>query len=188
MRSVQAHDANAELVERRGEIVTRKRYTSEEGFQAVDLLVAARDHILATRCILRECRIFGLDSAGYLLHLAAELILKAWLLHCEGEFPESHVLVTLAVNLQSRSPVLADPETLRNLATLDKYNELRYPDPSGGVAVSEPDVTALMGFVSDVLFDALPPELQELPIPYRTDEEGRFIKDNRYLMIRPKEK
>jgi HEPN domain-containing protein len=166
--------------------MTRRRFTTKDGFVPDNLVVAARDHLMAARCLLRSCGPFGLDSAGYLCHLAAELILKAWLLHRDGEFPRSHLVVELADKLQAETPVLAAPETRKKLEVLDRFNELRYPIPTGGVAVSEPDATDLIAFISNVLFDALPATLQNLPVPYRQDEQGRFMKDNRYIMVKPK--
>jgi HEPN domain-containing protein len=168
--------------------MARKRFSSEDGFRVEDLLVAARDHLLAARCLLRGCVPFGLDSAGYLSHLAAELILKAWILQCEGEFSDSHVLVKLAERLRAKSAVFESPITWQKLGELDNFNELRYPRPSNGVGISEPDLQGVLDFINEVLFDALPPNLQNLPYPYRVDEEGRFMKDNRYFMIKPRGK
>ena len=166
--------------------MAQRRFTAKDGFRVEDLLVAARDHLLASRCLLRDCVPFGLDSAGYLSHLAAELILKAWLLHCEGEFSDRHVLVKLAGQLRTKSAVFDDPKTWQQLEELDNLNELRYPMPSKGVGISEPDLQELLRFIDEVLFDALPPDLQNLPYPYRVDDEGRYMKDNRYFMIRPR--
>src|SRR5436190_23698313 len=68
---------------------TKRVFLRSDGYTERDLLQSATDHLASARRLFEGGpRCF--DSAGYLSHLGIELILKAFLLHRDGEFPGEH--------------------------------------------------------------------------------------------------
>jgi HEPN domain-containing protein len=110
--------------------VSRKRFTVADGYDVRELIQAGVDHIASAKVLFkRDFRCF--DSAGYLVHLGLELLLKSLLLHLSGEFREGHSLVSLKSQLIALLPSIDSvlPDDL--VATFDEFNELRYPRPNG---------------------------------------------------------
>jgi HEPN domain-containing protein len=103
---------------------TSKMFSRSDGYTERDLLQSATDHLASARRLFEGGpRCF--DSAGYLSHLGIELILKAFLLHRNGEFPDEHSLKALARRLAP----LVEPLHDDTITLLDRFNELRYPLP-----------------------------------------------------------
>jgi HEPN domain-containing protein len=72
-----------------------------------------------------------LHSAAFLSHLGIELLLKACLLHLEGEFPAEHDLKRLFCRLRIK---LSD-QSKKWLSYLNRCSQLRYPDRGTGPEV-----------------------------------------------------
>ncbi len=70
-------------------------YTAEEGYTVEDLLHFGYSHVDAAKLLFKADPVFY-DSAGYLMHLGIELVLKAWHLYSFGQFDNTHDLVKLA--------------------------------------------------------------------------------------------
>jgi HEPN domain-containing protein len=99
-------------------------YRRSDGFDERDLLHAAVDHLASARRLFEggpRCY----DSAGYLCHVGIELILKAFLLHSDDEFPGWHSLAELL----RKSSLGLDAALHQTIALLDGFAELRYPTP-----------------------------------------------------------
>lgn len=120
-----------------------RKFTPTDGFVPVDLLRNAIDHLGAAEKLFKSSPSY-FDSGGYLMHLAVELFLKAWLLQDSKQFPGSHNLTELHGDLvkSSRAPTLSD-EQARTLLLLDRYSELRYPNRNDPVEVGTDDLSAV---------------------------------------------
>ena len=114
-------------------------FKSEEGYQARDLIHYGLDHVNAAEKLFRTSPSY-FDSAGYLLHMWFELLLKAWHLEILSEFPTVHCLTELVEELQKKGQQLSLTDTERSvLEMVDSYGELRYPDPNVGTEVGSDD-------------------------------------------------
>lgn len=102
-------------------------FYAEDGYVAEDLLHYGLDHFSAALA-LRGAHWRYLHSAGYLAHLGLELLLKSWLLECNGRFRETHFFKSLV-----QDATLAEPSFRltaaqnRLLEYLDGLEKLRYP-------------------------------------------------------------
>src|SRR2546428_512 len=110
-----------------------REFTAAEGYTTRDLVAYARDHVASARVLFRtsfDCY----DSAGYLSHLGIELLLKAFLLHHTGRFPNEHDLVRLLALVHEHEPTIAlsDAEQ-RILRQVNTFNFSRYPVPTNPV-------------------------------------------------------
>ena len=165
-----------------------KNFTRAQGYSERELLHSAMDHLASSQALL-EIGFHGLDSAGYLAHLTMEIILKAFLLHRDDQFPETHKLESL-INRCSKDSFefVLDKESVELLRKLDRFNNLRYPDPTNPVSVSTEELQRLPHVATVVLMnfpDSLINELERLgdPLP-----DGTFVKGGRVFMIKPKDK
>ena len=121
--------------------MTRRRrfFSVEDGFTVLDLVQSAVDHLLSARALF-QWNPRGLDSAGYLSHLALELLYKALLLEKTQAFPGEHSLLTLHSQLAETGLVVQLGEAgVAVLRDLDQFKELRYPKPDDPVSIGTED-------------------------------------------------
>lgn len=137
-----------------------RTFTAADGVTPEDLVHSALDHINASEALAKASPSF-LDSAGYLAHMAVELVLKAWLLHSSGSFKGIHTTHALYRELNEKhgAPEL-DKAQSQLLDILDKYEELRYPNRKSPVEVGNEELEQSAGLV-DFLCELLPDALQE---------------------------
>ncbi len=126
-------------------------FKSEEGYQARDLIHYGLDHVNAAENLFRSSPSY-FDSAGYLLHMGFELLLKAWHLEVLSEFPAVHCLTDLVEELQKngRQLSLTDAEWCV-LEMVDSYGELRYPNPNVGTEVGSDDWESVDSLLKTIL-------------------------------------
>lgn len=122
--------------------------TEKDGLVACDFLHGGLDHMTAAKQLF-ESDPSHFDSAGYLAHMAVELIVKAWLLETAGEFEGVHDLRALYGVLETKhgAPALSD-EHLQVLNMLDQFEQLRYPNPKQPTEIGDrdlPNIEALVG-------------------------------------------
>lgn len=114
-----------------------------DGFEPKDFIHSGLDHFNAAESLFKASPSF-FDSAGYLVHMGFELILKAWHLEAFGEFCGIHSLQELAQQLRDKGQVLnLSKEENEVLGIADEYSELRYPNPRKGVEVGSDDCNKL---------------------------------------------
>jgi HEPN domain-containing protein len=135
-----------------------KTFTLNDGLVPVELLRYAIDHMGAAERLF-ESSPSHFDSAGYLAHLAVELMLKSWLLQVAGRFSAVHDLSELYDELIEKhgAPALSGQQ-MGVLALLDRYGELRYPNRNDPVEVGSEhlsEITELMQKFSENLPDEL---------------------------------
>jgi HEPN domain-containing protein len=131
------------------------------------LLQAGLHHLAAAEFLLKGGRPQLFDSAGYLAHMAIELMLKSWILLEDSDFPFIHPLPALVQRLKGLVPSLAfTTKEEQTIAYLSKFVQLRYPDRSCPVEIGEEDIEQIY-CVADALWQQLPDELvnayQRLP-------------------------
>lgn len=108
----------------------KRVFTSTDGYVTRDLIQGGIDHIASAKVLFKSgFRCF--DSAGYLVHLGLELLLKSLLLHTTGQFLEGHSLIALKERVVEILPQFdaALPNDL--VATFEEFKALRYPIPQG---------------------------------------------------------
>lgn len=99
-------------------------YTREEGYNENELIQFGSDHLWSASVLL-ECPPRCYHSAGYLIHLGLELLLKAWVLHAEGKFPNTHDLIKLYKRLKPHLSLKKEQED--SLTHFQRFFTLRYP-------------------------------------------------------------
>jgi HEPN domain-containing protein len=149
-----------------------KWYTHEDA-SCLELLRYGRDHINASThlFVTHDLRLY--DSAGFLAHLGIELYLKAALLHLTGRFPNSHLLVDLALEINKASSLIGD-EIVEKLKWLDSLWNLKYPNLKAPIELGTEDVwcfTELVKILIPVLPDGL---MQQLTDSDPTEKGGRL--------------
>lgn len=155
-------------------------FTRSEGYTEAALAEAARDHMRAA-LILFEKGPFYYDSAGYLAHLAIELLFKVMLLLARDEFPGEHDLQLLLERVRQEIPELEVTEAgERAVSLVNRFKELRYPKPEDPVEIGSEDVE-LFSSLYGTFWEFIPDELRP-----SVDPNGPVMKGGRVLMRRPK--
>ncbi|CDZ77304.1 HEPN domain protein [Legionella massiliensis] len=115
-----------------------KNFKKDDGYLEEDFLHFGYDHIDTGLYLLKSGEPSQFDSAGTLIHLGFEQILKAWLLHYFKEFPNKHSLINL-VNLLPE--IKLNEQFKCTLEKLDEYFLLRYPRRvEGPIEIGDDDV------------------------------------------------
>jgi HEPN domain-containing protein len=155
-------------------------YKAEEGYKAEDLLQSAYDHYAAAQTLISgNVRTF--DSGGYLLHLAVELLFKAWLLHEKGEFDGTHSLQSLRNQVCELEPKLSFTKIQNNTVEhLDGLYELRYPNRNNPTGIGSEDIEIANSLVDRVI-KFLPESLYSKFVAIPENYKG-----GRILMKKPK--
>jgi HEPN domain-containing protein len=152
-----------------------KYFKAAQGYSCEELLHAAADHLFAAD-LLYQSGVRCLDSAGYLAHLGVELILKAVLLDLEGQFPGTHDIEELyGRTVTHDSGFRLDHPSESVLEALNKYRNLRYPQPRNMPGVAAGDREAVNRLVHQIkarMPDAL---VEMLTGPSETVKSGRSI-------------
>ena len=158
-----------------------RKFTSEDGVEAGDLLHCGEDHLSAAGYLFAASPSFY-DSAGYLAHIGIELLLKSWLLEVAGEFPGTHSLSRLWSTLMNGhgAPALTDDES-RLLTKLDQFETLRYPNRNALTEVGTEDWEMIDAFWKKVR-GWIP---QSIGVPKGADKLVR--KSGRVLMKKKRE-
>ena len=156
----------------------RRTFTVDDGFSPSDLLRYARDHMGAARELWRTSPLY-FDSAGYLSHLAIELLFKALLLHDTRSFPATHDLRTLYRQAtRAGSGISLNKDQERTLSNFKGFEALRYPNPQQPIEVGSSDWREISALF-DALLSYLPHELRR-PL----DDDEPIEKGGRVLMVR----
>lgn len=152
-----------------------RTFSTADGFNPVDFAHCGLDHTTAAGALF-DTDPSHYDSAGYLAHIGVELLLKSWLLQVLGQFEGIHYLTALYAELESKcgAPKL-DSGQIELLATLDGYEQLRYPNPKQPTEVGDedwPKIEAFVGFVCNAMPQAIPKALEQV-VPGR--KAGRVL-------------
>ena len=110
---------------------------------------------------LLETDVSFFDSAGYLVHMGFELLLKAWHLEAFGEFCGIHSLKELVEQLRAKGQQLnLSQEEDEALKIADAYGELRYPNPQHGTEIGNDDWKKIDGLLNRI-WEQTPPVFDE---------------------------
>ncbi len=115
---------------------SKKVYTSADYLES-DLIQYSVDHLKAAEKLYDLSGRWTweyLHSAMFLSHLSIELLLKACLLHLEGEFPANHDLKRLFKRLRKQGIEISD-QNKKWLNYLSQCIELRYPNTESKIEV-----------------------------------------------------
>lgn len=137
-------------------------FSIKDGYTVEDMMHFGYGHVDAARTLFEEDPAF-LDSAGYLAHLGAEVVLKAWHFHCFGEFHDIHNLVDIYRNLKTKNPSLdIGTKNEEFLAELDKFYLLRYPRCTKGPVEVGSDQLPQFDALMHAIWQSFPTELVEI--------------------------
>jgi HEPN domain-containing protein len=155
--------------------------TEVDGYTSGNLLHFAFDHLAAANTLFENSPRF-FDSAGYLIHLGLELLLKAWHFHVSKEFSPIHDLETLYNDLEKKEPNLSLPaEQINTIKYLNNFYNIRYQSSKVIIKIGCDD-TDRINILLDNLYSAMPKNLKtEYEKLSSSNEKG-----NRILMKRPK--
>ena len=136
--------------------MTRK-FNRSKKLNAKYLLHFGYDHLDAVKHLLQQKNVRYFESAGYLISLGFELILKAWILHIHKEFPNTHRCIDLFELIKSADGSISiSPTDLKILQDISVYSDLRYPDKAG--EIGDDDLEAIEK-LDDFLWQILPQNL-----------------------------
>ena len=164
-----------------------RTYTKNDGLIPADLVHCGLDHLTASKLL------FGtgphlFDSAGYLAHLAIEMLLKGWLLEVNGAYEGTHSLKRLhseLVGSSTATPLDSDLEMM--LRKLDGYEQLRYPNLVSPTEVGDDDwfqINQLAGEICRSMPESIVEELEKINAG---DSHMPVTKAGRVLMKKKKE-
>lgn len=137
----------------------------KDGLSGADFLHSGLDHMTAAKELF-ESDASHFDSAGYLAHMAVELLVKAWLLEVAGEFEGIHNLQALYDVLEKQFG--AEPlgaERQRVIKMLDQFEQLRYPNPKMPTEIGDedlPHIEALVGHLCRAMPKSIPEALEKI--------------------------
>jgi HEPN domain-containing protein len=150
-------------------------------YKAADLLHAGIDHLDAAAALSGGSYRY-LDSAGYLCHIAIELMLKAWVLHSTGRFEGTHPLqAQIGVLSREDYPLTLTERQREILNYISSFSELRYPSLKHPVEIGTDDIELVME-VAEEIWQQIPKELVEAYEAIPGHKKG-----NRVIMRRRKD-
>ncbi|QWD62185.1 HEPN domain-containing protein [Polynucleobacter sp. MWH-UH25E] len=148
-------------------------FTNQDGLFPKDLVRYGLDHIAAGFKLFRHP--FHFDSAGYLIHIGYECLLKGWILELTGQFDAVHSIKVLTQQIPVLQLETLSPEFISALTLIDDYQHLRYPNRKEPREVGTEEMLKIKGLV-DFTVSMLPDEL------CTTEEEAHIHKGGRLLM------
>lgn len=161
------------------------RFTKDDGYLESDMLHFGYDHIDTALTLIKNSNPACYDSAGYLLQLGFELILKAWHLHEFAFFKDNHDLNNLITKLrQHKCKIEFSVEQRIIINEIDNFYNLRYPRRAIGDTIEiGSDQIVKFEDLLETLWQMLPSELIE-----SYESLDRTKKDGRVLMRKKIEK
>lgn len=149
-----------------------KKFRKQDGYIEKDFLHFGYDHIDTGLEILNNGEPCQFDSAGYLIHLGLELILKAWHLHSFDYFTDIHDLNSLIDNLSIGD---LSKENLDTISMLNKFYLLRYPRAvEGPIEIGQDDIEKIEHCLNS-LWKFFPGELRKIYQNIEPLKKGRRI-------------
>lgn len=137
------------------------KFTKEAGFTIEDMLHFGFDHVDTGLALLRSENPSCYDSAGYVINLGFELILKAWHLYEFGFFKDTHPLNNLTDKLKSHKCGFklsrGEEETLK---MVDSFYQLRYPRREDGPIEIGSDEVESIELLLDAIWQQFPDSLE----------------------------
>lgn len=155
-----------------------RKFKKEDGYKEEDLLHFGFDHIDTGIELLKNGHHGSFDSAGYLIQLGLELVLKSCHLHILGFFKDEHNLNTLINGLKENGCVFTFETKEKELInTVNDFYLLRYPRRvEGSIEIGSDQVDEIDSLL-ETIWNQLPDELIKL-----YEEIDRTKKDGRQLM------
>lgn len=155
----------------------KRIFKKADGYKERDFLHFGFGHYETGLILLNHH--FTLDSAGYLIHLGFELILKACHLHAFDQFTDTHDLHYLTTEIGIRG---LSGENLNMIEQIDKYYLLRYPRSVEGPIEIGSDEKDKIETLMHELWNLFP---EELVNEYNNINQAK--KGGRVLMRKKKE-
>lgn len=127
-----------------------KKFAYTDCYCEADILHFAYDHLSAANTLFEVSpRYF--DSAGYLIHLGIELLLKALHLHLFKGFEKTHKLRKLyddLLNHNSKYTLLQEHVT--SLEMIDNFYNLRYQSKINQIEIGDDDLDRINALIEAI--------------------------------------
>lgn len=150
-----------------------KIFSAKDGVLPKDLVRYGLDHISGGFKLFGHP--FHFDSAGYLVHIGYECLLKGWILELTGKFDGVHSIKELTKQIPELSIDSLPPDFIEALAIIDEYRHLRYPNRNIPQSVGSEEMELIRELVCYTI-SLLPNSL------HTTDAEAHVTKGGRTLM------
>jgi hypothetical protein len=148
-------------------------FTHQDGLTPKDLVRYGLDHIAAGFKLFQHP--FHFDSAGYLIHIGYECLLKGWILGLTGQFDAVHSIKVLTQQIPALKLEILPPKFISVITLIDEYQHLRYPNRKDPKEVGTEEMLAIKELV-DFTVSILPDEF------CITEDEAHVHKGGRVLM------
>lgn len=103
-----------------------RTFNAEDGLVAKDLVRFGLDHI-AAGFKLFSSHPFFFDSAGYLVHIGYECLLKGWVMELHQEYEGRHSIEFFRSSIPQLDVTILSNEFNETIRLIDSYEQLRYP-------------------------------------------------------------
>lgn len=131
------------------------KYTAQQGYSIRDLIHFGYDHLNTGLSLLAVAPPSTYDSAGFLIHLGIELLLKSYKLQRDSYFKDTHELIDLINDLR----ILLNKNEIGLVEKIQKFHDLRYPKLPTNCPIGMSDINKIKKFAFD-LIDKFPYECQ----------------------------
>ncbi len=148
-------------------------YTTEDGLLPKDLVRFGLDHIAGGFKLFHHP--YHFDSAGYLVHIGYECLLKGWILEITGKFDGVHNIALLIKQIPDLALENLPQEFIETITLIDEYQHLRYPNRKDPKEVGTEEMELIRRLV-DFTVSLLPDSL------CTTEDEAHVSKGGRILM------
>lgn len=162
-------------------LIMAKEINIADGYCANDFFEYGWDHIEAGFELLKLGNPRFYDSAGYLICIGYECLLKAWLLHSNKSTPAIHDIEKLSQNITCLNllNMLEKMEGIKKLNQCSVQGGIRYPNHHSPVSIGTEDFEIFYQLIK-FTYDHMPEDL-------KIQQEGEhFIKGRRILMSKPR--
>lgn len=155
----------------------RKVFKTDEELSPKEMVQYGLDHMDAGFYLFGGRPEFY-DSAGYLIHIGYECLLKGWWLELDKEIHAEHDLIKIAKKIPGfKFDGIA--EDLKNtMGIVNDFQHLRYPNLIDPIEIGNQIIEPILKLIHFTLL--------QIPSEVRPDKKGEYIKKgNRVLMKTP---
>lgn len=155
----------------------RRIFKTDEELSPKEMVQYGLDHMGAGFYLFRDRPEFY-DSAGYLMHIGYECLLKGWWLELDKEIHAEHDLIKISKKIPDFHYDRLQPEFKKTISMINGFQNLRYPNLINPIEIGNQILEPILELVRFTLLN--------IPSTIRPEEKTEHIqKGNRILMKKP---
>ena len=154
-----------------------KIYKSDEEISPKEMVKYGLDH-LGSGATLFKGNPEHYDSAGYLIHIGYECILKGWWLEQDQEIQDGHDLIKICNRIKEFQFNELPSEAQDTIKLINTFRLLRYPNLINPIEISTEMLDPILHLIKFTL-SAMPKEIRP------KQQEEFIVKGNRKLYKKP---